>query len=229
MDVVGPLLWKIMHLRAHSFSETPTEKEKTECRNFYANISFAIECDSCKEHYLVMFYTEVPFDNRSGSKLRNWVVDIHNRVNVRLGKRVVSYEESDRMYREQINLFVCPENNFIVHAATTPEKKVSWGEGSRESTPKSNLAGNPETTKGDFVFGGVGNKERKLDERKESAFLSVVIQPILVFIVCLFVVSAGIVLILKRNEKDIRFSTERKTCFARCWLEKQRPDKNLAI
>jgi hypothetical protein len=70
-----------------------------------------LPCEECCQHYCSEFDKD-PVDNHLDSKykLSLWVVNFHNRVNTRLGKKNVSYEDARAMYDyETCEITTCGE------------------------------------------------------------------------------------------------------------------------
>jgi hypothetical protein len=56
-----------------------------------------LPCSACRDHYKSEILSRPP-DTRSRTTLSTWLVDLHNRVNIRLSKNTVSYSEAEQMY-----------------------------------------------------------------------------------------------------------------------------------
>jgi len=90
----GPLFWKTMHIVSLGYSPTPTSEEKEGIAHFYESLATAIPCPICKHHY-AHFLKELPVRDavQSRDALIEWVFDIHNKVNVELGKPEFTWEQ----------------------------------------------------------------------------------------------------------------------------------------
>jgi len=101
-DTWGPPLWYQMHMKTFAYPKNPTEKDKDEIREFFRGIINFLPCEACKEHYIA-FLQKRPiryqYDNRDN--LIKWLIDLHNEVNTRTGKRVLSYQEARLIYEQQ--------------------------------------------------------------------------------------------------------------------------------
>jgi hypothetical protein len=100
-------LWDTLHLYAHNFPDNPSELEKHSASNFYRSFSGAISCvNPCRVHYHQYLET-YPIENYldSRSSLKQYVVDLHNDVNKRLGKPLLTCEQVDeeRLWNSKIN------------------------------------------------------------------------------------------------------------------------------
>ena len=83
----GPHAWFFLHAVAESYPEKPKVSEQNNIVLFFDSLQFALPCPKCGEHYRKML-EEYPVREHVSSKksLVAWLVNIHNRVNTRLGK-----------------------------------------------------------------------------------------------------------------------------------------------
>ena len=98
----GPHLWKYLHTCAANYSETPDFDTINNMMVWLKSLFVTIPCVHCKEHYKM--YIENNDQNlylicSSRSNLFRFIVDLHNWVNRKNGKREWSYEEANMMYR----------------------------------------------------------------------------------------------------------------------------------
>ena len=92
MDEWGPILWKEMHLKTF---ETPMDK--LTILEYFNRIPERIPCDKCKKHYTAYIRRNpIPTDNRDD--LIHWLIDLHNDVNKRTGKKILTYKEARSLY-----------------------------------------------------------------------------------------------------------------------------------
>jgi hypothetical protein len=100
--VWGPHLWAYLHYSAANYSDHPTPAERKEMKNWLCSLPVTIPCDNCSRHYRKYItknkhkLDEICSDK---NKLFNFLVDIHNKVNERNGKRIMSYEEALQLYK----------------------------------------------------------------------------------------------------------------------------------
>lgn len=96
----GPHGWFFMHSIALNYPNNPTFKQKQDYFNFFKSLMNVIPCEKCAFHYSQNF-KNYPIDKflDNTEKLFNWTVDIHNMVNEKNGKKILSYEEA---YKEHM-------------------------------------------------------------------------------------------------------------------------------
>ena len=98
-DVWGPPLWYEMHMKSFEFPNFPTLEEKSRAISYFNKIADILPCEKCAVHYKTELYVNpVEFNVGSKEELSRWLVNLHNNVNIRLGKRIVSYQEAVKMY-----------------------------------------------------------------------------------------------------------------------------------
>ena len=99
--VWGPSFWFVLHTVSINYPEKPTYVEKRTHHDFYRIIQHILPCEACRRHYQELFAKD-PIEPFLSSKksLVTWVVMIHNQVNARLGKPLVTTQEVLTNYRE---------------------------------------------------------------------------------------------------------------------------------
>tara|TARA_Y100001958_G_scaffold159682_1_gene162421 strand:+ start:7062 stop:7571 length:510 start_codon:yes stop_codon:yes gene_type:complete len=98
----GPHGWFFIHSIALNYPNNPTFKQKQDYFNFFKSLMNVIPCEKCAFHYSQNF-KNYPIDNflDNTEKLFNWTVDIHNMVNEKNNKRILSYEEAYKEHMEE--------------------------------------------------------------------------------------------------------------------------------
>ena len=90
-SVWGPILWGAIHVTCLTGSATP------EFINAFAD---ALPCPACSQHFKQLL-AEVPFpDSGDPSILFEWSVKVHNKVNERIGKPIVSVQQALKRWTE---------------------------------------------------------------------------------------------------------------------------------
>jgi hypothetical protein len=93
-SVWGPIFWTTMHIVTLGYSPNPSQEEKIAASSFFNSLAHVIPCPICKTHYQ-HFLKEVPVENVVGSRdeLINWCFELHNKVNEKLGKHAISFDQ----------------------------------------------------------------------------------------------------------------------------------------
>ncbi len=105
-EVWGPSMWFMFHTVAATYPARPTPDDAANYAAFFASLRHVLPCEGCRRGYAVMLETEPTrltqrvFASREA--LFKWTVDVHNRVNAKLGKPVHAdwrawYREYDRL------------------------------------------------------------------------------------------------------------------------------------
>jgi hypothetical protein len=102
--VWGPKLWFVIHTFALNYSDNPTYEDKRVMEEFFNNLKYSIPCNKCKVHYRQRLERD-PIINYLDNKqsLFKYTIDLHNQVNKSLGKKIYSYDEVVKIYKEHYN------------------------------------------------------------------------------------------------------------------------------
>lgn len=111
----GPAAWKFLHSVTFAYPDKPTLSQKRDIEQFFYNLKTLLPCEECKIHFEKEILRHPP-DSNSKLSISTWLVDIHNRINRRLGKKHFTYEEAIKEYH----------NNKCVNCAEKPISKNSF-------------------------------------------------------------------------------------------------------
>lgn len=92
--VWGPHGWKFMHAVALAYPNDPSLEEKRAAAQFFTSLEYLLPCESCKQNYrkeLQSFPLQPALESKQ--KLNEWLTTLHNSVNERLKKTVMSPEQ----------------------------------------------------------------------------------------------------------------------------------------
>lgn len=101
----GPHVWAAIHLICLGAPETFTGSDSSGYRAFFTNLPSILPCEKCQEH-LRQNLSELSMEAAlSGGResLFRWSVQLHNKVNAQLGKRMVPYEEAKEFWTNVSN------------------------------------------------------------------------------------------------------------------------------
>lgn len=114
-DVWGPVFWATMHIATLGYPVNPTPKDQEAAIKFYESLVIMLPCPICREHYGTHL-TEMPVKDVVNNRdaLINWVFNIHNKVNVQLGKKEITWEDyikymSKLAVLDRVNLLKTPK------------------------------------------------------------------------------------------------------------------------
>ena len=90
----GPIFWSTLHIASLGYSDTPTDRQRKNAAAFYESLVDMLPCPICRNHY-EQNLEEMPVKDALNSRmdLVKWVFDMHNRINVQLGKHQITFGE----------------------------------------------------------------------------------------------------------------------------------------
>ena len=101
-NIWGPSLWLILHSITLLYPLNPGQCDKDNMMQFLKGLGHVVLCDICKTHYNRNMKENPPrLDNRKD--FFEWMVDFHNEVNGRTGKRSYTYDEVLNIYNKKYN------------------------------------------------------------------------------------------------------------------------------
>lgn len=113
----GSQAWTFLHAVTFAYPENPSLEKRESARDLFRSLRHVLPCEECCGHYCSEFDKD-PVDNHLDSKkaLSMWLVNFHNKVNERLGKKKFSYDEAVELFdHETCDIESCVE----------PEKKTN--------------------------------------------------------------------------------------------------------
>jgi len=100
VEFFGPSTWKALHSIAWNYAEdsdAPTDQEKKDLLDFFRILENLLPCPQCRTHYGA-YLLKHPIDASNRSVFTHWLHDLHNDVNRRTNKPLLSYEQHEREY-----------------------------------------------------------------------------------------------------------------------------------
>ena len=113
--------WIFLHCVSFSYSTKPSIEERRNMLNFLLSVGHVLPCRRCRSHYnhrvQHLVISSAVLDNRE--TLSRFLVDLHNDVNTRLGRRTMDYETVRQMYSAEsdsswTNIAVCSVAALVV-------------------------------------------------------------------------------------------------------------------
>ena len=96
-NVWGPAAWLFIHSVALCYPPKPTSTDMINYKNFFTSLKNVLPCKICRKNYNEHL-TVRPIRLDSRLSLFHWTIDIHNEVNKKENKRVLSYEEVHKLF-----------------------------------------------------------------------------------------------------------------------------------
>lgn len=113
--VWGQFLWRLLHTITYSYNNKCPQQLKTKYIEVFYSLRNLIPCVICRNHYrqrLQKMPVERYMDNRDN--LIDWLIKLHNEVNIGLHKRFVSRAEADRIYVDSKNNLKYDFKDFVI-------------------------------------------------------------------------------------------------------------------
>ncbi|GFR94432.1 sulfhydryl oxidase [Elysia marginata] len=83
--LLGNNTWSFLHTMAAYYPEKPSAEQQNKMKSFISLLSDFYPCHKCAANLREDLKTDTP-DTRSNTALSQWFCELHNKVNVRLGK-----------------------------------------------------------------------------------------------------------------------------------------------
>jgi len=91
----GTSAWIFLHCVSCTFPEKPTLKEKKNYDKFFRSLENILPCKLCRTSYKDYILLHPPIDSMESRKtMMDWVIDMHNHVNKKLGRPVLSKKKA---------------------------------------------------------------------------------------------------------------------------------------
>lgn len=100
-EIWGPKLWFVIHTIALNFPDEPTYNDIRNTEQFFESLKYNIPCDKCRVHYTQRL-NKNPIINhlKNSDTLFRYTIELHNDVNISLGKRTYTYDEVVDFYKK---------------------------------------------------------------------------------------------------------------------------------
>jgi hypothetical protein len=92
-NIWGKCGWVLIHSIAVNYPNNPSPSEKENTIKFFTLLGDMLPCRYCRQHYHENLKT-IPINADSKMDLIWWTIDLHNKVNIITGKKVLSRKEA---------------------------------------------------------------------------------------------------------------------------------------
>lgn len=91
----GPSAWRYMHYITLSYPDNPTAVDRENVYNFFMLNAKLLPCEKCRNEFNKELQRNPLTNNILSSRqdLIIWLINVHNRVNERLGKPQMTYDQ----------------------------------------------------------------------------------------------------------------------------------------
>ena len=87
--------WNFLHYITFTYPNNPTEQEKETYLNFFSLVGKVLPCKNCRINY-ENHQEKYPLNDLVLSNKENlvkWLINVHNEVNLKNGKKILTYDE----------------------------------------------------------------------------------------------------------------------------------------
>lgn len=112
-NIWGPKAWFFIDTIILSYPNNPSNTDKTLYKNFLYQLKDVLPCESCRSHYSNNI-NDIPLSSyylNSRSNLIEWIIKIHNKVNIKNNKRIISKNDFIQYYMDSYNCDINLHNN----------------------------------------------------------------------------------------------------------------------
>jgi hypothetical protein len=100
----GPYFWGTLHIACLTAPPVLTDEHKNAFVNFVKSYTMILPCPACRRHFQeVLDQFPVETHLSSGRDLFAWSVAVHNIVNMKIGKPVISLRDAFMYWNERSN------------------------------------------------------------------------------------------------------------------------------
>ena len=93
-EIWGPTFWKVFHVTAFGYPDSPNKEDKVSYQHFYTNFTKVLPCDTCSHSaQRSILKTDWEYTLSTRERLIKWTYEFHNEVNKKLGKKSPSFED----------------------------------------------------------------------------------------------------------------------------------------
>ena len=97
----GPNGWFFLHSIAFNYPNNPSVNDKTNYKMFFQQLSNVLPCEICSQHFKKNL-EKYPLNEevlQNNKNINQWLINIHNEVNLLNKKRKYTYDEVFNMYK----------------------------------------------------------------------------------------------------------------------------------
>lgn len=106
----GPTIWYNFHTMSYTFN---TDKRENYIK-FFKSMAYILPCNTCSEHFKKNLANSTPEKNTVDREtMVKWLINMHNSVNIRLKKKIVSYSMAKKIYYDNSNNLVVNHNKIL--------------------------------------------------------------------------------------------------------------------
>ena len=98
-NIWGPGAWTFLHSITFQYPESPSDIEKQKYYVFFNSLKNVLPCPVCRGHYESNL-DNLPIRLDTRQELIEWLIDVHNEINIMNNKKIYSYDEVYEIYNK---------------------------------------------------------------------------------------------------------------------------------
>lgn len=104
-EIWGPSGWIFLHTITFNYPINPTPEQKMKHKELFENLAYTLPCARCAQHYSQNL-KKYPLDKALETRdtFIHWLIDIHNEVNKKNNKKIYSYDEVKKIYKDMYSM-----------------------------------------------------------------------------------------------------------------------------
>ena len=96
-EIWGPHAWLFLHTITFNYPKNPTIVDRNNYYDFFNSLQNVLPCHKCQEHFKLNLQ-KFPIQLQSRRHLVQWLINMHNAVNIQNGKEIWSYDDVYEKY-----------------------------------------------------------------------------------------------------------------------------------
>jgi hypothetical protein len=111
-NIWGKHAWIFLHSVSMNYPDNPSNQDRKNYKDFFENLKYVLPCEVCKKHF-TQHIQRNPIEPalHSKRKLVEWVIEVHNQVNITLNKPTMTYDQVIDLYKKIYNGSIYLEQN----------------------------------------------------------------------------------------------------------------------
>ena len=111
-NIWGPGAWTFLHSITFQYPESPSDMEKQKYYVFFNSLKNVLPCPVCRGHYETNL-ENLPIRLDTRQELIEWLIDVHNEINIMNNKKVYSYDEVYEIYNKMYDNNISNQSNKV--------------------------------------------------------------------------------------------------------------------
>ena len=100
-NIWGKHAWIFLHSVSMNYPDNPSNNDRKNYKDFFENLRYVLPCEVCKKHFSQHIQSNsIVSALHSKKKLVEWVIEVHNQVNISLNKPTMNYDQVIDLYKK---------------------------------------------------------------------------------------------------------------------------------